>query len=155
MQNGKVLSLITLLLLLAALAACRLLPRLDTGLRQLPVERLPHSFAGWNSGPDISADREVQAKLPTAHILERNYVNAQGKTANLMLVTATDDEDFHKPTACLPAQGWTLRNWTVMQIGQHPARAVTAQRDQNGFTIVYYWVRLKVAPPRSSLLAAA
>jgi hypothetical protein len=154
MQNGKVLSLISLLLLLAALAACRSLPRLDTGLRQLPVDRLPHAFAGWTSGPDIAADNDVQTRLPTARILERNYVNATGKIANLMLVTATDDEDFHKPTACLPAQGWTLRDQTDMPIGQNPVRAVVARRDRDGFIILYYWVRIKTAPPpRHSLLA--
>jgi hypothetical protein len=156
MQNGKVFTVATLGALLLALLACRLLPRLDTGLRLLPVDRFPRSFAGWTAGPDIPTDPDVQAQLPTAHILERNYTNARGQIANLMLVTATDDEDFHKPTACLPAQGWTLREQTIADMDGLPVRMVDAQREHQGFTIFYYWVKLNLPPPpEHSLLAAA
>jgi EpsI family protein len=156
MHNGKILGMMTLLMLVVAVVACRLVPRLGIDARLLPVDRLPRRIEGWTAGPDLTTEPAVQARLPTAHILERNYTNEAGTVANVMLLTATDDEDFHKPTACLPAQGWTLRERTAAEVGGRPVNVVIAQREHQGFTIYYYWVKLKRAsPPRNSLLAAA
>jgi EpsI family protein len=156
MQNAKVLTLTTLILLAVAVAACALVPRVQSNARLLPIGRMPRQFGGWSAGPDLPTDPDVQRQLPTAHILERNYTNAQGNVANLMLVTATYDEDFHKPTACLPAQGWILHDRAVVEVAGQPVNALIATRDNNGYVVYYYWVKLKgTPPPPHSLLATA
>ena len=156
MQNTKILGLMAVAMLTTAAIACRTIPRMETSTRLLPVDSFPRQIADWKSNENIPTDPEVQAKLPTAHILERDYTNSSGKIANLMLVTATDDEDFHKPTACLPSQGWALQHRQTILIDGQTVNVLNAIQNNSGFTVLYYWIKLKGSPPPShSLLGAA
>lgn len=158
MPNNALLPLIGCALVLSALGA-------DYGLGQmavpkphrLPVEAFPDAIGSWKGGPLEPVNEDVQRKLPTAKIVERIYSNPLGQSVDLMLLTATEDEDMHSPQACFPSQGWTLSNVHDTQVDGQPATQMNAQMDESARETVLYWMTgyFPPAPPRNALLRKA
>ena len=79
MPNGKILSVTACVLVLAAAAADYGLGQVDVAKpHRLPVESFPATIGVWQGGPIQEVDPEVQKKLATAKIVEREYVNPGG-----------------------------------------------------------------------------
>lgn len=158
MPNNALLPLIGCALVLSAVGA-------DYGLgqmavpksRRLPVETFPAVIGSWKGGPVGAVDEDVQRKLPTAKIVERVYTNPLGQRVDLMLLTATEDEDMHSPQACFPSQGWKLSNIRDTQVNGQPATQMNAQMDPSQPQTVLYWMTgyFPPAPPRNALLRKA
>lgn len=158
MPNNALLPLIGCALVLSAVGA-------DYGLGQmavpkphrLPVETFPDTIGSWKGGPLGSVNEDVQRKLPTAKIVERVYTNPMGQRVDLMLLTATEDEDMHSPQACFPSQGWSLSNIHNTQVDGQPATQMNAQMGMGEQETVLYWMTgyFPPAPPRNALLRKA
>ncbi len=117
----------------------------------LPVERFPATIGSWQGGPVNEVEPDIQKRLPTAKIVERVYANPQGQSLDLMLLTATEDEDMHSPKACFPSQGWVLTNVRETQVDGQPATQMTAQIEGGPRQTVLYWLTgyYPPAPPRN------
>ena len=124
---------------------------------RLPVESFPTVIGDWKAGPLQEVPLDIQKRLPTAKIVERVYTNPTGQTVDLMLLTATEDEDMHSPKACFPAQGWTLSDIQETRIGGQPMTRMTADMDGQGKLAVLYWLTgyYPPPPPRTAFLQKA
>ncbi len=155
MPNGKILSLTACVLVLAAAGA-------DYGLGQveiarphrLPVEGFPTTIGAWQGGALQEVDPEIQSKLATAKIVERDYVNPAGEGVDLMLLTATEDEDMHSPQGCFPSQGWKLTGIHSVLADGVSATEMSAAFPDGQRQQVRYWLTgyFPPAPPRSVFL---
>lgn len=155
MPNNALLPLIGCALVLSAAGADYGLGRMPVPKpHRLPVESFPDAIGSWKGGPLEPVDQDVQRKLPTAKIVERVYTNPLGQNVDLMLLTATEDEDMHSPQACFPAQGWVLSNIHDTQVDGQPATRMNAQMDPSQRETVLYWMTgyFPPAPPRNALL---
>ena len=161
MPNGKILSVTACVLVLAAAAADYGLGQVDVAKpHRLPVETFPASLGAngaWQGGPIQDVDPEVQKKLATAKIVERVYSNKAGEGLDLMLLTATEDEDMHSPKACFPSQGWKLSDVHPVSVDGQPATEMSAAFEGGQRQKVLYWLTgyYPPAPPRSAFLRKA
>ena len=158
MPNGKILSVTACVLVLAAAAADYGLGQVDVAKpHRLPVETFPAAIGGWKGGPVQDVDPEVQKKLATAKIVERVYTNPAGEGVDLMLLTATEDEDMHSPKACFPSQGWKLSDVHPTSVDDQPATEMSAAFEDGQPQKVLYWLTgyYPPAPPRNAFLQKA
>ena len=158
MSKHTLLPVICCVLVLAAVGADYGLGQMDVPKpHRLPVEAFPARIGDWQGGPVQTVDPDVQKALATAKIVERTYTDPRGQTVDLMLLTATEDEDMHSPKACFPSQGWTLTNVRDTQMDGQPATQMTAQFEEGPRQTVLYWLTgyFPPAPPRNALLQKA
>ena len=78
--------------------------------RKLAVDSFPRSLGTWRGGAIAPMDPDIQARVPTATIMDREYTSSAGGSADVTLVTASDNIDIHNPKDCFPSQGWILTN---------------------------------------------
>lgn len=145
-------------LVLSAVVADYGLGQLDVPKpHRLSIEGFPAVVGDWKAGPVHQVDPDIQKRLPTAKIVERDYIDPTGQRMTLMLLTATEDEDMHSPKACFPSQGWTLSGEKDIQIAGQPMTRMTADMDGRGKLAVLYWLTgyYAPAPPRNALLQKA
>jgi EpsI family protein len=158
MQKHTLLPVICCALVLTAVGADYGLGQMDVPKpHRLPVESFPAQIGDWRGGPVQTVDPDIQRALATAKIVERPYINSLGQQVDLMLLTATEDEDMHSPKACFPSQGWTLTNVHDIQMNGQPATQMTAQFEEGPRQTVLYWLTgyFPPAPPRNALLRKA
>jgi len=158
MPNNALLPLMGCALVLSAVGADYGLGRLDVPKpRRLPVETFPAVIGPWKGGPVQEVGDDIQKRLPTAKIVERVYTDPTGQQVDLMLLTATEDEDMHSPKACFPSQGWTLSDVKDTRVDDQQATRMTADMDGRGRLSVLYWLTgyYPPAPPRNALLQKA
>lgn len=118
--------------------------------RLLPVEAFPQQIGRWQAVSEHPVEQTVQDKLPTAKIVDRIYQDSKsGNQVDVMLLTATAVEDIHKPTSCLPAQGWQLDSPEHRTIGGQSVTILKAENDASQRIEVGYWLT-GYYPPRSS-----
>lgn len=154
MHKTQVLNLAALGMAFATLTLCYAVPRVPNATRRLPIERFPSQIGAWHVEHEFEPEPEVQRKLPTAKIVERDYVDPLGRHVNLMLLNALDDQDFHKPDACLPGQGAAIDQRRTVMIVNRPANGMRSTQDGHSEQLLYYWVKLpnRAAPPPGTLL---
>lgn len=114
--------------------------------RKLAVETFPARLGTWQGGAIAPVDPEIQARLRTSAIMDREYTNDAGRSADVMLVTASDNLDIHNPKDCFPSQGWKLTNSRDKMIGGQPVTLMDAQLDNQKMTILY-WMTGVYTPP--------
>lgn len=125
-------------------------------IHRLPVETFPAKLGGWHAGDVQPTDADVQARLPTAKILDRPYEDGSGRTVDVMLVTASDSLDIHSPLDCFPSQGWKLSGRRTVVIGGQPVNVMDAQLDDQKMTVTYWTTGYYAPPPsRYALVRAA
>ncbi len=140
MQNAKVLSLIGLLMVSAALVGAYALPRAPVpAMHRLPVETFTPQIGGWTANADLPVDDFVQQKLPTAKIVTRDYMGTSGRQVELLLLSAERREDFHDPNECFPGSGWQLTDRRPIQIGGQTVNTMRAERDGVRTRVWYWW----------------
>lgn len=140
MPKTKILSIISLCLIVAALAATRGVGRIETAvLEKLPVESFPKAIGDWGMVVEHKVDPEVQAKVPTAVIVDRVYRHLDGREVNLTLLTATDYADFHDPNICFPGQGFQLSKAQNTTVGDFQCNVMLAERMGTRMRVVYWW----------------
>ena len=132
-------TVIALVLLAAAIVVTYALPRLDLPHpRRLPVEEFPRQIGQWRATEDNQVAEDVQKALPTAVIIDRQYVNGEGRVLNVVLVTASEMRDIHSPAVCLPGSGWvTAKDELVVIDGQKITARVMSFR--NAPYHVWFW----------------
>lgn len=158
MPNNALLPMIACALVLSAVGADYGLGQMDVPKsHRLPVETFPAAIGSWQGGPVQDVGIDIQRRLPTAKIVERVYSDGKGPGVDLMLLTATEDEDMHNPQACFPSQGWTLSDIHNQPVDGKPATEMTATMDEGQRLTVLYWLTgyYPPVPPRTPLLRKA
>ena len=158
MSNNAFLPVICCAMVLSAVGADYGLGQLDVSKsHRLPVETFPTQLGSWQGGPVREVDSDVQSQLKTAKIVERVYRNPSGESVDLMLLTATEDEDMHSPQTCFPSQGYTLSNVHSLEINGEPATQMNAQISDGPRQTILYWLTgyYPPSPPRNALLRHA
>jgi len=107
--------------------------------RALAVSTFPTNLGDWQGGGLLPVDPDVQAKLPSAKIIDRNYTNSIGETVDLTLVTANDSLDIHDPVVCLPAQGWQIVDSSQAVYGGQLVNILDLTQDGQSMRAVYWW----------------
>lgn len=139
MPKPSVLPVVCVLLAAGAALANRTISRLSTViLRPAPIAAFPSTLCGWTCVAEKSADTPV---LPTAHIIERTWQDAEGHSIQSLLLTARDYSDFHDPNVCLPLQGFSLSPLRVVRLPDtcQDAFLLTATRGSNCQQVLYWW----------------
>lgn len=141
MQKSTTLTLAAFVMVMATLAFSNARRPMQGETRLLKIETFPKQVGAWHSVEEISQKPEVLAALPSAHILERVYEGPGGHKADVLLLTATDDQDFHEPTWCMPGQGWTITERKLVPLADQKANLMSVTQDNMSSQLTYYWVR--------------
>ncbi len=121
--------------------------------RKLAVDTFPARLGAWQGGSIAPVDPDIQARLRTSAIMDREYVTGAGQSADVMLVTASDDLDIHNPKDCFPSQGWKLTNSRDKTIGGQPVTLMDAQLGDQKMTVLYWMTGVYTPPPPRYALA--
>ncbi|HZT44230.1 MAG TPA: exosortase-associated EpsI family protein [Chthonomonadaceae bacterium] len=141
MQNGRTLSIVGLILVLAALVANHAFGRLEPAQpRLVPVETLPHVIGNWTGGQDQPIDPALRQVLPTARIVERTYTDGIGRQVNLILVSAGEYKDIHDPQICFPTQGFDMQDQREQTIDGQVVQTMTVSRNFDSYDVRYWLV---------------
>jgi hypothetical protein len=143
---------IALALIGAALAATYAVPRLELPRpRRLPVEDLPRRIGDWRAVTDNETSEDVKKALPTALILDRQYMDSRGRTLNVVLVTASEMRDIHSPAVCLPGSGWETEtdNLVVIDGQKITARVMSIQGQR--YHVWFWYPPVPFPEPRGEL----
>lgn len=148
MQDYKVLLVAAIAVTVAAIGVNRL-PRLDVPMsHSLPIEHFPKSISSWQAVEDVPVDPSIKEVLPDATIVERRYRRSDGVSLDLLLLTSDNEGEFHDPSKCFPAQGWSLAGQTSAEIaGQTLHQFHASFQDQH--VLVSYWRVRDLTPPPS------
>lgn len=121
--------------------------------RKLAVERFPARLGDWRGGAIAPVDPDIQARLRTSAIMDREYTDDAGRAADVMLVTASDNLDIHNPKDCFPSQGWGLTNSRDRMIGSQMVTLMDAQLGDQKMTVLYWMTGVYTPPAPHSVLA--
>ncbi len=121
--------------------------------RRLAVETFPARLGPWQGGAVAPVDPDIQARLPTSSIMDRVYTSGAGRSADVMLVTASDNLDIHNPKDCFPSQGWRLTNSHDVTIQGQTVTVMDAQLDDQKMKVLYWTTGTFTPPPPRSALA--
>ncbi len=105
-RHARILSL----LLLAQLAAFRLMPRDEAVPLNRPFREFPTELAGWRMISEQEIEAEVQALLKADETLSRLYLDPEGRRTVGLFVAFFKSQRAgvtpHSPRVCLPGSGW-------------------------------------------------
>jgi EpsI family protein len=123
---------------LAGVLGCALLtllfwkPVLALSRVSISAADLPQTVAGYSAAGDYKPEASVQAALPGATILSRDYKNG-GDGIGFTLVSATSRNGIHDPRLCLTGAGWRISDEHPERIpGTHVTMQVCQAATQNG-----------------------
>ena len=139
MHRSTLFVLICVLMITSAIIVNLLGERVELG-RAIPLQitAFPKEVGSWRDVADLPVQPELPDALPTAQVVERDYVNQYNQGVDLLLLTATDYGDLHDPQACFPSQGWALSNPQQVDIGGERVTDMSASLgDQHEYVI--YW----------------
>ncbi len=120
--------------------------------RKLAVETFPSRLGSWQGGAIAPVDGDIQARLPTSAIMDRQYTTAAGQSADVMLVTASDNLDIHNPKDCFPSQGWHLSRSHDEVIQGQTVTVMDAQLGLQKNTVLYWTTGVYMPPPSRYVL---
>jgi EpsI family protein len=141
MPKASVLAVITAAMTFSALIGNHAVGRLEVKLpRHVPIEAFPRQIGPWKAGENIPIDPKIQAVLPTAKIVEREYKDAAGRTVRCTLITASDILDIHNPNICFVGQGWELSDQKLTNVGEQAINSMLATREGLRYDVRYWFV---------------
>lgn len=99
----------------------------------------PRQVGPWRSGPDRPIAEMTHRMLPSASMIDRVYTDPEGRTVNLVLVSATSVADVHDPDLCFPGHGWTLEHIDTTFVGDRTVRRDRAVQEGHALSLLYWW----------------
>lgn len=119
-----------------------------------PLSEFPTEVRDWKMVQDAPLDPEVMRVLRADDVLNRLYVNKEGRVANLFVgffKSQRTGQAPHSPKNCLPGAGWAPTRSDVLAI-QVPGRAepirvnryVVSKGDQKSVVLYWYQTRDRV-----------
>ena len=109
--NNKYARILTLVLLLQAIAFYAIARRSDIIPAVGPLANFPAHIGDWQMIQDMPIEKEVEDVLRADDTLNRRYVNAAGTRDLYFFIayfkTQRTGQSPHSPKNCLPGAGWT------------------------------------------------
>jgi len=122
---------------------------LSRSASRVNLDRLPLTLGGWQ-GKSYPVQERVLQILETEYILDRDYVNGDGRHMFLSIVYYPDNKiGFHNPESCNTGAGSKIIQKDVLSIGkQNPTNQLDSfkvnrlilQRIQGNKVILYFFV---------------
>ena len=146
---------LTALTLIAGAAGLNLLwPRLPVvKARVLPLDTLPRVMGGWENGADNEMDARTRQVLPEASLLSRTYQDAVGHSVELMLESSPNEGEYHLPSYCMPAQGWSIVSNEAVKVGGLDATELHIETGASKAVMLFWYVADPASMAQNSLLA--
>src|SRR4051812_1932852 len=112
-----------------------LLPKVANSTPQGIDLTLPSYVGGWFGEDQKITDKELEVLAKDTQFARKLYTNGLGDQifASIILSGQDLDNSVHRPERCLPAQGWTIADSSVVTIPvpQSSLRSVDATRLHN------------------------
>jgi len=122
---------------------------LSKSVGTIDLEKLPLTLGGWQ-GKSYPVKERILQILETEYILDRDYVNGDGRHLFLSIVYYPDNKiGFHNPESCNTGEGSKIIQKDVLSIGkQNPTNQLDdfkvnrliLQRMQGNKVILYFFV---------------
>ena len=123
--------------------------RLSKNVRTINLEKLPLTLGGWR-GKSYPVQERILQILETEYILDRDYVNGDGRHLFLSVVYYPDNKiGFHNPESCNTGAGSKIIQKDVISIGKENSTTqlddfkvnrLILQRMQGDKVILYFFV---------------
>ena len=145
---------LTALILIAGAAGLNVLwPRLPVvKARVLPIETLPRVMGMGKRGGQCN-DARTRQPLPEASLLARTYHDAVGHSVELMLESAPNEGEYHLPSYCMPAQGWSIVKNEAVKVGGMDATELHIETGASKAVMLFWYVADPASMAQNSLLA--
>jgi len=116
MEKRKKLTIILLLFVIAGVMVF-INDRFSTGAATVNLNQLPVQLGEWN-GRNYPPDERIMQLLGTEYILDRDYVNHEGRNVYLSVVYYPDNKiGFHNPESCNTGEGSKIIKRDIYSIG--------------------------------------
>jgi len=122
---------------------------LSKSVEKIDLEKLPLAFGGWQ-GKSYPVRERILQILETEYILDRDYVNGDGRHLFLSIVYYPDNKiGFHNPESCNTGAGSKIIQRDVLSIGNQNSTTqldgfkvnrLLLQRMQGDKVILYFFV---------------
>ncbi len=122
---------------------------LSTSASRVNLDRLPLTLGGWQ-GKSYPVQERILQILETEYILDRDYVNGDGRHMFLSIVYYPDNKiGFHNPESCNTGAGSKIIQKDVISVGKRTPSAqlddfkvnrLILQRMQGDKVILYFFV---------------
>jgi len=123
--------------------------RLSKSVSMVNLDKLPLTLGGWQ-GRSFPVEERILRILETEYILDRDYVNREGRHVYLSIVYYPDNKiGFHNPESCNTGSGSKIVQKDVLPLGkQNPmtqwdgfkVNRLILQRMQGDKVILYFFV---------------
>jgi EpsI family protein len=121
----------------------------EAHVERRPLEEFPAQLGAWQQhGADARFDAATEAVLLADDYLARDYVRADGTSANFYVgyyASQRNGATYHSPLNCLPGSGWVLTEpgrILVQPVGGGPAIEANRYIIEHGSTdrqVLIYW----------------
>lgn len=122
---------------------------LSKSVQTIDLEKLPLTLGGWQ-GKSYPVQERILQILETEYILDRDYVNGDGRHMFLSIVYYPDNKiGFHNPESCNTGAGSKIVQKDVLSIGKQNSTTqsdgfkvnrLILQRMQGDKVILYFFV---------------
>jgi len=122
---------------------------LSKSVQTIDLEKLPLTLGGWQ-GKSYPVQERILQILETEYILDRDYVNGDGRHMFLSIVYYPDNKiGFHNPESCNTGAGSKIVQKDVLSIGKQNSKIqsdgfkvnrLILQRMQGEKVILYFFV---------------
>lgn len=122
---------------------------LSKSVQTINLEKLPLTLGGWQ-GKSFPVQERILQILETEYILDRDYVNGDGRHMFLSIVYYPDNKiGFHNPESCNTGAGSKIIQKDVLSIGNQKSNAkmdgfkanrLILERMQGDKVILYFFV---------------
>ena len=119
--------------------------RLSRKFRPIDLNKLPLTVGSWEGRSFPVAERILRI-LETEFILDRDYVNKEGRHVYLSIVYYPDNKiGFHNPESCNTGEGSKIIKKDVLPIGKKESAGLKVnrlilERTQGNKVILYFFV---------------
>lgn len=123
--------------------------RLSKSVRTINLEKLPLTLGGWQ-GKSYPVQERILQILETEYILDRDYVNGDGRHMFLSIVYYPDNKiGFHNPESCNAGAGSKIIQKDILSVGKQNStdqldgfkvNRLILQRMQGDKVILYFFV---------------
>jgi hypothetical protein len=154
MHQSTLFRLTALILIAGAAGLNTLWPRLPiVKARVLPIDTLPRVIGVWENTIDNTMDARTRQTLTEARLLSRTYQDAVGHSVELMLESSPNEGEYHLPSYCMPAQGWSIVSNEVVKVGGMDATELHIETADRKAVMLFWYVADPASMEQNSLLA--
>lgn len=154
MPQNPLFRLTALLMILGAVCLNAVCPRLPmVKARVLPLDSMPRIISQWENVTDNPIDPNTRATLPEANLLSRTYHDTVGHSVELMVESSPNEGEYHLPSYCMPAQGWSIISNETVKVGGMDATEMHIETANHKAVMLFWYVADPASMSQNNLLS--